>query len=420
MRKFSQSSVIACTSLFMLFAACTSGMTKGDQTVVEEDRMFVGEGSAADFSEARNNAYSDVITKAAQYIMGSSKFDLNKDKIEQKFLSYAVARKYILGEIDKVPAEKQKKWISNMRNTDGNLVLKMQAYVYVSKLKSDIEALDLKESDNPVNYSSSSSEDRQASTNSLNIPDLSSLTFLVFYNSQDPSINQDPDQVTYSKWAIDGLNRELSSLNVKTFDLETVEKLADERTLIQEEGEGNVGVGLALAQKVYAELYAEVLPSVAYEGDKASVFINVKVYIRTTGALISTIEKSGQQYESSSLDVSIKMSMHEAYKKIISDLRQSLKNYVENGRFYFIRLTGVKSYRYASKFLSAVKKIDGVVDITLKSGSKDDMVYDFNLQYMGNPTDAVDSVLNKLSDKEGFEKLDLKEIRGNELTFSME
>jgi len=64
--------------------------------------------------------------------------------------------------------------------------------------------------------------------------------------------------------------------------------------------------------------------------------------------------------------------------------------------------------------------MDGAVDLTLRSGSKEDMIYDFNLRYKGTPTDAVDNIFNSLSDKEGFEKLDLKEIRGNELTFSIE
>lgn len=417
MRNFWQAGAIAGLSLFILCTACTPGMTKSEEPGIAaepEDIMFTGEGAAADFPEARNNAYADVMKKAVIFLLGRETFDNNKEKIEQDMLSYAEARKYILGETGKAPQEKQKKWVSNLRNEEGMLVLRMDAYVNISKLKKDLSGMDLS-----VSTEVPAARVEEPAPQAVNSADLSSLTFLVFYNKNDPALEKDPDQETYAKWAVDDLDMELSSLNIKTFDPDTVEKLSRERTLLQESRDG-VGVGLALAQKVYAELYAEVTPDVAYDGDKANAVLNVKVYIRTTGALVGTFEKGGQQYESSSLAASIRMSMREASKKIMEDLRNNLSDYIGGGRFYFIRLTGVKSFKEAGRFLSAVKTMDGVVDLTLRSGSKDDMIYDFNLRYKGTPTDAVDNIFNSLSDKEGFEKLDLKEIRGNELTFSIE
>ncbi len=435
--------IIAIMLLFIINTACTSTGNKtavrpdldnenNTQLIVQntlpDDKDFIGEGMADDFGDARNNAYADVIRKASLYLLGEQKYNQNKADIEKAFLPYPVARRYILGEVEKTLPEKQKRWIFNSRDSNGNLVLRLQAYVNIKKLKSDLDALGMKETAAASSAATTTiatvnnPQESQSSASNIDLSgvDISSLTFLVYYNPQDPGIKADPDQENYAKWSVDNLNRELSSLNIKTFDLETVEKLANERTLLHEAGSGSVGVGLLLAQKVFAELYAEVTPSVTYQGNRAHAIINLKVFVRTTGALIATIEKGGQQYESASLAASIKTSMREASKKIKDDLVLSLKNYVNNGRFYFVRLTGVKSYKDASKFSTAVKKIDGVVDISLKSGSKEDMVYDYNLQYKGSPTDAVDRLFEALSDKPGFEKFDLKEIRGNELTFTLE
>jgi len=397
------------------------------------DKDFIGEGSATDFSDARSAAYVDVIKKATIYILGDEKYNQNREQIEKSFFSYSVARRYILGETEKAPPEKQKKWIYNNRDAEGVLHLQLKAYVNIKMLKADLDAVGMKEIPQTpppaVKESKKDSVSPGATTSEKSSPetpldlsgvDISSLTFLVYYNINDPVIQKDPDQETYAKWAVDNLNREIASLNVKTFDLETVEKLANERSLLQEASSGNVGVGLLLAQKVFAELYAEVSPSVSYQGNRAHVILNVKVFVRTTGAMIATYEKGGQQYESASLPAAIKMSMREAARKIREELSISLKRYIAGGRFYFVRLTGVKSYKEASRFTSAVKKIEGVVDISLKSGSKEDMVYDYNLQFKGNPTDAVDRLIEALSDKPGYENFDLKEIRGNELTFSMD
>lgn len=396
-----------------------------------DDRDFIGEGSAADFPEARNNAYTDLVKQALIFVIGQDSYNRNQPAIDKDLMNYPTARKFILGEGEKAVTGKAKKWIANSRDSSGKLNLKLQAYVAVKKLRDYADAQGWITPNAPVtgqsssqpSYSTGSTTSSSSSAGSqpdLSGVDISSLTFLAFYNPKDPSIKNDPEQATYAKWAVDNLNRELSSMNIQTFDLEAMDKLAGERNLLQESSSGTVGVGLLLAQKVYAELYAEVTPTVSYEGSRAHAIVNIKVYVRTTGALIDTIEKGGQQYESVSAAAAIKMSMKEAVKKAMTQLTYSLKKYVNNGRFYFVRLSGVQSYKDASKFSSTVGKLDGVVAVTLKSGSKQDMVYDYNLQFKGNPTDAVDGIFGGMQDKAGFEKFDLKEIRGNELIFTLE
>jgi hypothetical protein len=408
-----------------------SGGSSTQNTSLPDDKDFIGEGSAPDFPDARNKAYVDVVKKALLYVIGENNYNKNKPAIDDNLMNYLSARKFILGETEKAGPGKEKKWVANSRDSSGNLNLKLQAYVSLKKLKDYADtqgwmsqpAITTAQSssqptDNLISGTSSSASSQ--AQQDLSGVDVSSLTFLAFYNPKDPSIKNDPDQATYAKWAVDNLNRELSSLNIQTFDLEAMDKLASERNLLQESTSGTVGVGLLLAQKVYAELYAEVVPSVTYEGSKAHVIVNIKVYVRTTGALIASIEKGGQQYESVSAAAAIKMSMKEAVKKAMVDITLGLKKYVNNGRFFFVRLSGVQSYKDASKFSTTVGKLDGVVGITLKSGSKQDMVYDYNLQFKGNPTDAVDRLFASMQDKVGFEKFDLKEIRGNELIFTLE
>jgi hypothetical protein len=430
-----------CVLVLFLFSFSACGRSapvkseSGNNTVpvsnnMPDEKVFIGEGSAPEFSDARNNAYYDIMKKAAIFVLGEQKFNDNKSQLDG-LLSYPADRKYIFGETEKAPAEKQKKWLSNSRDANGNLALKLQATINIKKLKGDLEALSLKESapastpglaGTPADLSQPAAPQSTAVTNQVDLSgvDVSALSFLVYYNLNDPAIKNDGDQAAYSKWAVDNLNRELSALSVQTFDLDTVEKLVSERNLLHEASTGSLGVGLLLAQKVYAELYAEVTPAVTYEGNKANVIVNVKVFVRTTGALIASIEKGGQQYESVSLAASIKASMREAVRKIKDELVVSLRKYVNSGRFYFARLTGVSSYRDASKFASAAGKIEGVVNMTLKSGSKEEKVYDYSLQFKGNPTDAVDRLFEALSGVTGFEKLDLKQIRGNELTFTLE
>lgn len=401
-----------------------------------DDKDFIGEGSASEFADAKVAVYSDLIKKAAIFILGQQKYDQNQDSISKNFYNFPTARKYVLGETEKTTPDKEKKWMSNVRDASGNLNLRMKAFINIKKLKADLDALSMKEAPaatpavvTPVTTATASTQtaavDSSTTTSAapaddLSNVDISSLTFLVFYNQKDPAFKNDADQANYSKWAVDYINKELANINVQTFDLDTVEKLASERSLLQEASAGSVGVGLLLAQKVFAELYAEITPSVTYEGNKAHVILNLKAYVRTTGALIATIEKGGQQYESASLAASIKMSMREAAKKMKDELTTSLKKYVKNGRFYFVRLTGVQSFKDASKFSSKTGKLDGVVSVTLKSGSKQDQVYDYNVQYKGNPTDLATGIIDGLSDTPGMEKIDLKEIRGNELTLTLD
>lgn len=434
--------VLLILTIFLITTlACAKNMTKNDSPIsgqpvavntLPDDKEFSGGGVAPEFGQAKNNAYADVLKKAVIFLIGEPKYNQNKGPIDDNILSYINGRKYILGETSKAPAEKQKRWPESKRDDSGNYVLKLQAFVNLKQLKSDLDALALKDAPQntpaPVAQTGSSAQSSGAAQSApgvnaavdLSAVDISALSFLVYYNPKDPALENDSEQKVYAKWAVDQLNKEMAALKVQVVDLDAAEKLAGERSLLQEASAGNTGIGLLLAQKVFAELYSEVTPAVSYQGNRAHVIVTAKVYVRTTGALIATIEKGGQEYELVNLNASIKASMREAVRKVRDDLVISLKNYVNSGRFYFVRLTGLASYRDASKFSSTVNKMDGVMNVTLKSGSKQDMVYDYSVQFKGSPTELMDKLFEILPDKPGFEKIDLKEIRGNELTFSLD
>ncbi len=421
------------------------GFLFSQQKIVKE-KDFIGEAKSKDFQEARREVYVDLVRKALIYGIGENEYNANKNQIEKEFLYYENIRKYVLGESEKAPKGKEKKWLKNNRDKDGYLVLKLQAYVKVDLLLRDYEYIRTKPSstssvssvativssssskesievikiDTTISTPSKSQSVTLETTENLSNVDISSITALVFYNPKSPSIVKNPEEEMYAKWAVESLNKELSGIGVQTFDLETMEKLSQEREILHQAEVGNVGVGLLLAERVFAELYAEVTPVVTYSGTRAHVILNVKVYVRTTGSLIANIEKGGQEYDSTTLAASIKVSMREASRKVKDELVLALKRYVSRGRYYFVRIVGVDSYKQANTFVTQLQKIDGVVSVKLKSGSKTDRVYDYNVQYKGNPNELIDVLLNTMSQKAGFESFDLVQVRGNELIFSLE
>ncbi len=431
--------------VLIIFLLLSFGFVYSQKNVKEKD--FIGEAKAKDFQDARREVYVDVVRNALKFAIGDREYNANKESIEKDFLYYENVRKYIIGETEKAPKGKEKKWLKNNRDKDGFLVLRLQAYVKLDMLLRDYEFVKVK---SPVMSSSSVSSvsvvvsPQQSSPNVQNIEvikvdttrssssiasqtiedlsgvDISSITALVFYNPKAPSIVKNPEEEMYAKWAVENLNKELSGIGVQTFDLETMEKLSQEREILHQAEVGNVGIGLLLAERVFAELYAEITPTVNYQGTRAHVILNVKVFVRTTGALIANIEKGGQEYDSPSLAASIKVSMREASRKVREELIIALKRYVSRGRYYFVRIVGVDSYRQANTFVTELQKINGIVSVKLKSGSKTDRVYDYNVQYKGNPNELIDVLLNTMSQKAGFESFDLTQVRGNELIFSLD
>ena len=421
-----------------------SGTTAAAANSLPDEKDFISEGAGKEFADARIAAYIDFIKKAIIFTIGESAYSQNKASIEKSFFSYIPARKYVLGDVEATTPEKQKKWLSQNRDESGNLVLKLQAFANIKKLKTDLDQLGVKTSAGNTGNTSgnmttasttyTSGNDGSKTTDTISSTtenttttvktdysniDLSSLTFVVFYNPKNFKTDEDE---SYAKWAVDALNKQLANIGVQTFDLETMEKLAEEKKLMQESDSGSISMGQLIAQNLYAEIYAEVVPSVTYTGDKANVFFKVKVFVRTTGSLISTVERGGnrQGTMSSSLTGAIKVDMRIAASNCTEEISGSLKKYLGGGRFYNVSLSGVQTYRDASKFSTTVTKMEGLVNITLKSGSKADGIYEYSVQYKGNPTQFVDKVFEYLADKPGYEKFDMKQVKGNDLSFTLE
>ncbi len=422
-------SLVSCTDSGLQPMVSPSGNSMPD------DMQFTGTGIGDDFSTARQNAFAEVVKKGIIYVIGDSGYNAKKSQIDGAFLPYTKARYYVLGEVKKNTA-KQKKWLSTGRTASGQMELKLQAYIDLKKLKEDLDGIGASTTTkkpntvnnttttvNTVNTTSTvtTTTTPDTSDEDLSDVDLSALTFLVIYNLSDPVYKNDKNQAEYARWGISYINKELGKVNITTFDADTMEKLAEERNLLQEEANGSIGIGQLLANAIHAELYAEVTPSVSYKGIKVeNAIMDVKIYVRTTGKLIDTYQVGGGEMYANDLTSNIKGSLKVASQKIMKKLIPTLKKYVKDGRVYFVRLNGVNSYKDASKFTSSVKTVDGVKNVSLKSGSKADGVYDFYVEFTGNPTDLMDRLFEFLPDQPGFENFDLQEVRGNELIFTLQ
>jgi hypothetical protein len=408
----------------MLLSCGGSGVVQpqnygGGQPAIEDGLVFQSTGVAPEYMDAKNMAYVEIVKKAVAYLG----YDVNNSGIQSGFLTWQKASKYIDG--------KWKKWLSSSRNEKGDMVLVFEAPIFLKQLNKDIVAAGVgqktvtpaKDPVTPVNPNANNDtgdkKDPGAVTaQDFNDVDISSLTFLVFYNEKQFA-GMDPETLTFAQWGVTMINKELANANIQVFDVEAMEQLKEERNLLQEATAGSLDVGMLLANEVFSELYAQITPDVSYQGKKAHVMLTVKVFVRTTGKLIATIEKGGLEYELNNKTVSIKASLKDAVQKVMKELVPALKKYVGGGRFYFVSIQGLTSAKDAISFSSAVKKVSGVMNITMKSGSKSAGTFDFYVQFKGNPTDLLEALFADLGSQPGFEDFDLLEIRGNELTFTV-
>ncbi|OHD55113.1 MAG: hypothetical protein A2Y33_01010 [Spirochaetes bacterium GWF1_51_8] len=394
------------------------GGNSGSQQVIDDELVFQSTGVAPEWNDAKNMAYTEIVKKAVAYLG----YDVNNADIKGNFLTWQKASKYING--------KWKKWVSSSRNEAGEMVLQFEAPIFVKKLNDDIKSMGIgkpavtpqKDPEiAPVNPQKDPDvkDNGNVTAQDFNDVDISSLTFLVTYNEKQFE-GLDPDFESYAQWGVTMINKELAAANIQVFDVETMEQLKEEKNLLQEANSGSLDIGMLLANEVFAELYAQITPDVNYQGKKAHVMLTVKVFARTTGKLVATIEKGGLEYELNNKTVSIKASMKDAVAKVMKELVPALKKYIGGGRFYYVSIQGLASSKEAISFSSAVKKVSGVINVTMKSGSKSAGTFDFYVQFKGNPTDLLEALFTDLGSQPGFEDFDLLEMRGNELMFTLQ
>lgn len=386
--------------------------------VFPENMIFEGMGKSAEFAESRRLAYQDVMRKAIIAIMGEKSYASQKSQIDGQFLNTeAQFSPYIL----------QKEWTSTKREGNGDLILTLKATIATRKLREHLISagfLSGSSSSSLPGISVPGSKETPASVQSqeqdLSKVDISGLSMLIYYDTTVKK-SSDPDTERYARRAVQLLNQELIQNGIEVFDLESTEKIAREKNLLQEEARGNVGIGLLIAQQVYAELYGEVTPTVSYRhGTTAHVLLDLKIYVRTGGRVIASIQKGGQEYDSASLEASVTASMRDSVKKISKELLISLKKYVSEGRFYTVRLIEVASARDATAFASTVSKLERVKSVKQKLYSKNDRTAEYEVQFQGSPHELMEILFDGLTSKPGFETLDLSTLRGNELIFTMQ
>lgn len=407
-------------------------------------KQFTATGApGADFPDAKDKVYAAMLEMAIRDLVGDGVFQANSSTIGTHFLSYVKGYKYV----------KDASYVNRATDASGHMILTMKATVDMVALRDALRDLGVTAgttttvrqnntastggnmSFNNTTVVTSSSTGGQTSyatqtsagnassgtaDTDLTGVDLTSLSFLVYYDANNSAI-RDAEDRSYAATAVSMINSKLTGLGIETFDPAAMDQIVQERRLLQQSTTGSVGVGMLVAEQVQAELYAEVIPTMNYNNQRGTwqTMLNVKVYVRTTGALLLNTDVGGREYERMTKDTAIKASMRDAVDKIVSSLSAALKRYVVDGRSYFIRLQGISSYRDASSFSTTIKTVPGVLNVTLKNYSNQDMTGDYVVRYQGNPLDLLDKVMTYLGDKPGFENLDVQNVRGNEIIFSM-
>ncbi len=381
-----------------------------------ETMVFEGRGESQEFASSRRLAYQDVMRKALVKIMGEREYNTQKASVDGQFLATeAQFSPYIL----------QKEWTSTKRDENGNLILDLKATIATRKLREALVAagfLSLAPSAPVAQTPAASPQPEPAKQEpDLSGVDISGLSMLIFYNPEALQKTGDADAQRYARRAIQLLNQEMLQSGVEVIDLEAAERVVKEKNLLQEEARGNVGLGLLIAQQVHAELYGEVTPTVSYRGGTtAHVILDFKLYVRTGGRVIASIQKGGQEYDSASLEASVTASMRDAAKKVSKDMLINLKKYVNDGRFYTVRLMELGSARDASTFASAVSKLERVKSVKQTLYSRNDRTAEFEIQFQGSPNELMEIIFDGVTTRPGFESLDLFTLRGNELIFTMQ
>ncbi|MFN4217121.1 MAG: hypothetical protein ACK4HQ_06955 [Brevinematales bacterium] len=395
----------------------TPGASQTPAQIFPEKMTFEGVGKAPEFAASRRMAYQDVMQKAIISIVGEKAYTAQKDRIDGQFLNTEVQfGSYIL----------QKEWTSTKRDENGDLILSLRATIATRKLRDDLQVGGfLAGTSMPVVSSSPVAPAMEPPSVQpdvdLSSVDISGLSILIYYNSSALKKSTDADAERYARSAVQLLNKELLQQGIQVFDLESAEKIAQEKNLLQEEARGNVGLGLLLAQQVYAELYGEVTPTVTYRsGTTAHVILELKLFVRTGGRVIASIQKGGQEYDSSSLEASISASMRDSVKKVTAELVTYLKKYVDGGRFYTVRLIEVSSARDATTFASTVSKLEKVKSVKQTLYSRNDRTAEYEVQFQGTPNELMEIIFDGVTTRSGFESLDLSTLRGNELIFTMQ
>ncbi|URA09349.1 hypothetical protein [Thermospira aquatica] len=409
--------LVACGSPRPPEAISSSSPAQPQEMGFPETMVFEGRGQSQEFSSSRKLAYQDVMRQAIVKILGERDYTAQKTSIDGQFLANeAQFSPYIL----------QKEWTSTKRDENGNLVLALKATIATKKLREDLRSagfLTTAPSSSPTTQPSSGSPQRENSGVEMDLSgvDISGLSLLIFYNPEALQKTGDPDAERYARRAIQLLNQEFLQSGLEVIDLEAAERVLKEKNLLQEEARGNVGLGLLIAQQVHAELYGEVTPTVSYRaGTTAHVILDCKLYVRTGGRVIASIQKGGEEYDSASLEASVTASMRDAVKKVSKDLFINLKKYVKDGRFYTVRLIEVGSARDASAFAGTVSKLERVKSVKQTLYSKNDRTAEFEIQFQGSPNELMEIIFDGVTAKPGFESLDLFTLRGNELIFTMQ
>ncbi len=244
-----------------------------------------------------------------------------------------------------------------------------------------------------------------------------SLTFMIYFDESAP---EDP---FIKKAAVTMANGYLAEHRRAAVDLETVERIKKDQELVYEEQTGrSVGLIQWVAQKVNADVYAELDARTSGDRSGANYYgqanLTLKFFEASTGRLLASVTyKSPRSFSRSSetdaINNALQSSVYEAMSIAMDQLGPALRASAVNGIPYRLILQNTPDARLTREFARRLER--RVESVETVSQSKEETVY--TVFSFGKPEDLLDIVFDVSDALPAFSGMELVVLRGRSLTF---
>lgn len=423
----------------LVFAGCATGPAGPT-----ERPLYYGYGSGSSVTAALNSAKQDVLRQVVPDLIGAASAAANRETLERQiYASETVNAFFYLDTMETVSQGRQGDAAFYQIGIRVNLdalarSLRANGVFGDQVTPSASDELALRDRSPVAHTSSTASAPTQTASNAGGgassgggaIPEgltpeereiidsyIESLTFLVYFDDDAP---EDPFVM---KAAIGMANGYLASERRSVIDLETVEALKADQELVYEEQTGrSVGIIQWIAQKLNADVYAELDARTTGEttGGKhyGQANLTMKFFESSTGLLLASVNyKSPRTFsQSSELDAvtnALQSSVYEVMPLAIEQLEMALRRQAAEGIPYQLVLQNSADARTIRGF--AGKLEPRVEDLDTMSQTAEETV--FSVRFLGESEDLMDLVFDLADGIPAFAGIELVLLRGRSLIF---
>lgn len=346
--------------------------------------QFTAEGSGDGLFLARSAAYVNIVSKAALFLTGTVSYEKNRTEISNLTGTYHLAGKYILGETVPAPG-KEKQWISTERLSNGIQVMKLSAWIDMKKLKADLDNLPL----NDDKTSETNGMIRGKNPKKLNI---SFVTFCVLDNTDKTrSIHRtnlpDPSSVCVNEF----------EAILKKSNLTVIET--------------NMMKNITNSTAIYANYSAEITANYSESGGKAVVWLIVKVYNSSTGAIVAALVRPIELAIDLSMPEKFRSSLKHVYSQFVPEIIVGIKRHIESGSAFYLIINNIAGIKEGNLFVRTVSAMPGIVSIRMTTYQNEYKRSSFIIMFQGTHDELLQMIFTGIIGKPGFESLDKSSIR---------